>query len=217
MEILGSSEKVVDEFAPDRILIEPSGVGKLSDVIRAVERTSHEVPMELGSAVTVVNAQKSKMYLKNFGEFFLDQVEHAGTIVLSRTADLSDEKLEQTVSMLKEHNPKAAMITTPWDQIDGKQILAAMQGHTLLEQLLEEARLHSDDEEHEHHHHHDHEEHEHHRHHHDDEEHDHHHHHEDEEHEHHHDHEEHEHHHPMIMIIITMMQMKSSELGRETT
>ena len=141
-------KQVIADYQPDRILIEPSGVGKLSDVIRAVEQAGEEVPMELGSAVTVVNAAKCKLYLKNFGEFFNDQVEHAGTVILSRTGDMPQDKLEQVVAMLRQHNGEAAMITTPWEQLSGAQILAAMQGHTLTRQLMEE----------EHHHHHDHDE-----------------------------------------------------------
>ena len=173
-------KKVVTEYQPDRVLIEPSGVGKLSDVARAVEQAKEKVPMELGSAVTVVNADKCKLYLKNFGEFFLDQVEHAGTVILSRTGSMDQAKLEKVVAMLREHNQEAAFITTPWDQLTGDQILSAMNGHSLAKMLLEE----------EEHHHHDHD--------HDHEEHEHHHDHEHEEHEHHHDHEhehEHEHHH----------------------
>ena len=181
-------KKVVTEYQPDRVLIEPSGVGKLSDVVRAVEQAGEKVPMELGSAVTVVNAEKCKLYLKNFGEFFLDQLEHAGTVILSRTGEMPQEKLEKVVAILREHNQEAAFITTPWDELKGDQIIAAMTGHTLAKMLMEE----------EEHHHHGHEEHEHHHHEHDDDCtcgcHDHDHQHHDHDHEHHH-HEEHEHHH----------------------
>ena len=199
---------VVEQYHPDRVIIEPSGVGKLSDVSRAVGNANKTTPMELGSAVAVVNAKKCKMYMKNFGEFFNDQIETAGTIILSRTQDMTEEKLHEVVELLKQHNPNAAIITTPWDQISGDVILSAMAHHSLAEELMAEAKAadwedddedecddpecschhhHDHDEEgHEHHHHHDHEEHEH--------LHDH-----DHEHEHHHDHDEcchdHDHHH----------------------
>ncbi len=202
---------VQTRFQPDRILIEPSGVGKLSDVIVAVENTAAEVSgMALNSFVAVADASKVKVYMKNFGEFYNNQIESAGTIVLSRTQKLSQEKLEAAVSLLREKNPDAAILTTPWDQLDGKTILSAMEKVSLADELLakmraeheaeeaEHAHHHHDHdhEEHEHHHDHDHEEHEHH-HDHDHEEHEHHHDHDHEEHEHHHDHdhEEHEHHH----------------------
>lgn len=152
--------KVLDQFAPDRVIIEPSGVGKLSDVIRAVQGVKHHgEPVHLNSATTVVDAVKSKMYMKNFGEFFNNQIEAANTIILSRTQKVSAEKLETCVSDLKSHNEKAVIITTPWDELDGKQILAAMeQKNVLMEEML-----HSLEEEHEHeHHHHEHGEHEHH-------------------------------------------------------
>ncbi len=178
---------VADQFHPDRILIEPSGVGKLSDVIVAVENTVSDVPeLKLNSFVTVADATKVKVYMKNFGEFYNNQVESAGTIVLSRTQKLSQEKLEAAVSMLQEKNPSAAILTTPWDQLDGKTILSAMEKVSLAEELLAKMRAEHEAEEAEHeHHHHDHEEHEHHH------DHDH------GEHEHHHDHDhgEHEHHH----------------------
>jgi len=201
---------VVAQFLPDRILIEPSGVGKLSDVIVAVENTVADVPeMKLNSFVTVADATKVKVYMKNFGEFYNNQIESAGTIILSRTQKLSQEKLEAAVAILREKNPDAAILTTPWDQLDGKVILSAIEKVSLADELLEKMRAEHEAEEHEHeHHHHDHDEHDHEHHHHDDdeedddeEEHGHHHHHdhEDEEHEHHHDHEdeahEHEHHH----------------------
>ncbi|MEG0779003.1 MAG: GTP-binding protein, partial [Oscillospiraceae bacterium] len=119
---------VETQFAPDRILIEPSGVGKLSDVIRAVETVAAESDtMRLNSFVTVADASKCKVYMKNFGEFFNNQVEHAGTILLSRTGKLAPEKLEAAVALLREHNATATIITTPWEQLDGAQILQAME------------------------------------------------------------------------------------------
>lgn len=190
-------QKVLDDYSPDRILIEPSGVGKLSDVIRAVLKIdSHDI--ELDGFTAVVDAGKCKMYMKNFGEFFNDQIEHAGTIILSRSGDIKEDKLKTCVELLREHNDKAVIITTPWEQLEGKQIAEAIERKDTLS-----AELHELMEEHEHeHHHHDHDhDHEHeHEHHHDDEcchEHHHEHHHDDECcHEHHHDHEhEHEHHH----------------------
>ena len=206
--------EVKEQFQPDRILIEPSGVGKLSDVIVAVENTAAEDPdMKLNSFVTVADAGKVKVYMKNFGEFYNNQIESAGTIILSRTQKLTQEKLEAAAALLREKNPTAAILTTPWDQLDGKTILAAVEKVSLADELLEKMRAeHEAQEAEHHHHHHDHDEHdedahEHHHHHdHDDEDgHEHccHHHHEDEdEHEHHHhdhdhdhDHDEHEHHH----------------------
>nr|WP_325196126.1 CobW family GTP-binding protein [uncultured Oscillibacter sp.] len=200
------------QFHPDRILIEPSGVGKLSDVIVAVENTVADVPeMKLNSFVTVADATKVKVYMKNFGEFYNNQIESAGTIILSRTQKLSQEKLEAAVAMLREKNPDAAILTTPWDQLAGPVILSAIEKVSLADELLARMRAEHEAEEAEHaHHHHDHDEHDHgHHHDHDDDddddededEHEHHHHHDHdhEEHEHHHDHdhdhEEHEHHH----------------------
>ena len=184
---------VAAQFHPDRILIEPSGVGKLSDVIVAVENTVADVPeLKLNSFSAVVDATKVKVYMKNFGEFYNNQVESAGTIILSRTQKLSQEKLEAAVAMLREKNADAAILTTPWDQLDGKVILSAIEKVSLAEELLEKMRaehaLAEQEHAHEHHHDHDHEEHEHH-HDHDHEEHEHHHDHDHEEHEHHHDHE----------------------------
>ena len=156
---------VADRFHPDRILIEPSGVGKLSDVIVAVENTVSDVPeLKLNSFVTVVDAAKVKVYMKNFGEFYNNQVESAGAIVLSRTQKVSQEKLEAAVAMLREKNPSAAILTTPWDQLDGKTILSAMEKVSLADELLEKMRAEHEaqEEEHEHHHDHHHEEHEHH-------------------------------------------------------
>ena len=198
--------KVVDEYAPDRILIEPSGVGKLSDVIRAVQNVGSDA-LQLNSFTAVVDANKCKMYMKNFGEFFNDQVEHANAIILSRTGEISPDKLDTDIALLREHNPNASLIVTPWSELTGAQILEAMEKRNTLEaelELLKEESRHEhhhhddDDDEHEccgHHHHDD-----------DDDEHGccghHHHHDDDDEHEccghHHHDDddgEEHEHHH----------------------
>ena len=192
--------QVMEQFHPDRILIEPSGVGKLSDVIRAVQGVQSD-EMVLNGFTTVVDASKCKIYMKNFGEFFNNQVEHASSIILSRTQGLSEKKLDTCVAMLREKNPVATIVTTPWDEITGAQILETMERRTTLQAELE----HLEEEAHEHHHHHDedeecscgHHHHDHedeHEHHHD---HDHEHEHEHEhDHEHHHDHDhEHEHHH----------------------
>ena len=169
---------VQTQFHPDRILIEPSGVGKLSDVIVAVENTASEVSgMALNSFVTVADASKVKVYMKNFGEFYNNQIESAGTIILSRTQKLSQEKLEAAAALLREKNPDAAILTTPWDQLDGKTILAAMEKVSLEEELLAKMRAEHAAEEAEHAHHHHEHEHEH--------DHDHHHH----EHDHEHGHE----------------------------
>ncbi|MFR5192487.1 MAG: GTP-binding protein [Lachnospiraceae bacterium] len=197
-----SLAEVLDKYHPERILIEPSGVGKLSDVMKAVQNVKSDVDVQLNSAVVVVDANKCKMYAKNFGEFFLNQIEHAGTIILSRTADISESKLNAALEIIREHNSKATVITTPWDELDGRKILETIENAKDLEaELMEEvAKLHD---EHEHHHHdhgedctcgchdhdHDEDEHEHHHHHdHDEDEHEHHHHHD-------HDEDEHEHHH----------------------
>ena len=170
-------KKVVEQYHPDRIIIEPSGVGKLSDVIAAVMNVAGEIDLDLNSFVTVADATKCKMYMKNFGEFYNNQVESANTIILSRTQGMKEEKLAQAVYMIQEKNAKARIITTPWDELTGEQILAVMeQGHSLAEELMEEAMKLHEEEEHEHHHHD----------------------HDDDEcdcHEHHHDHDEHEHHH----------------------
>ncbi len=184
-------KEVLDTYAPDRILIEPSGVGKLSDVVKAVEAVARLVEVHIDSSIVVVDGKKCKMYMKNFGEFFNNQIEHAGTIVLSRTQSMTDAKLEECVVLLKEHNHHATMITTPWDELEGAQILAAMH-HAELE-MEDHHHEHKHDEhctcgchDHEHHHHehdehctcgcHDHEHHHEHHHH----EHGHHHHHADE-------------------------------------
>ncbi len=185
--------EVIEKFHPDRIMIEPSGVGKLSDVMKSVIDIEKEEDVKLNGLITVVNATKASKQMKAFGEFFNNQIEYATTIVLSRTQNATPEQLELCVKQMQELNPKAAIITTPWDSIKGEQILKVVEGQDSLEmKLLAEQHAH---EEHEHHHDHDHEEHEHH-HDHDHEEHEHHHDHDHEEHEHHHDHdhEEHEHH-----------------------
>ena len=191
---------VIDKYHPDRIIIEPSGVGKLSDVIKAVKDLHIENEIELNSASTVVDSLKAKVYMKNFGEFFNNQIEHAGTVILSRTQNQTEEKLDAVIKMMRELNPNAHIITTPWDDLDGAQILSAMENVTNLEldMLAEAAQKAYEEHEKEHHHHHHHEDGEccccggHHDD--DDDEHEHHHDH-DEEHEHHHDHDEHEHHH----------------------
>ena len=201
-----SLKEVIATYKPERILIEPSGVGKLSDVIKAVadiELENEEMKdVKLNTAVAVVDVSKAKMYIKNFGEFFINQVESAGTIILSRTQNVSEEKTTEVVNLLKEHNPKATIITTPWDLIDGALILKNMEaGKSLEEELMEEVKAHREEDriheaEHHHHHHHDEDEedeHEHHHHHHDEDEedeHEHHHHHHDDD-----DEDEHEYHH----------------------
>ena len=196
--------QVLETYHPDRILIEPSGVGKLSDVIRAVQNL-HMEDVTLNSFTTVADANKCKMYMKNFGEFYNDQIEHANSIILSRTDGIKPEKLEACVALLREHNQNATIITTPWDQLTGAQILETMEHKNTLE---EELKLLAEETEHEHHHH-DHEEHDEHctcgchDHHDDDDEHEHHHHDHDEHdehctcgcHDHHDDEDEHEHHH----------------------
>ena len=149
-------KQVLADYAPDRIVIEPSGVGKLSDVIAAVERVQKEAPaLQLHSFVTVVDATKAKIYMKNFGEFFNDQVEHASAILLSRTQNMDQAKLNAAVSLLRNKNPKAAILTTPWEQLTGDQIVSAMEGgRSLAEELLEEiGHSHGGDEAHHHHHH----------------------------------------------------------------
>ena len=198
-------KKVLDEYAPDRIIIEPSGVGKLSDVIRAVQSVGTDKAV-LNSFSTVADAGKCKMYMKNFGEFYNDQVEHAGAIILSHTDNMSDDKLSACVAMLREINPDSVIVTAPWDKLDGKMILDAMEKSDTLASVLEEL----EHEHHHHEHHHDHDEdckcgchnheheheHHHHEHHHDHDEdckcgcHDHEHEHEHHHHEHHHDHDE---------------------------
>jgi len=192
-------KKVITDYAPDRVIIEPSGVGKLSDVIKAVTDVKAQADVDINSATTVVDVTKCKMYMKNFGEFFNNQIESAGTIVLSRTQNTSEDKIVDTVKMLREHNKAAAIITTPWDDIDGKTILDAMEHSNTLDTMIEEIEHHHHDDEECGHHHHDEECGHHHHdeecgHHHHDEECGHHHHEEECEHHHHHD-EECEHHH----------------------
>ena len=202
-------KKVVETYHPDRILIEPSGVGKLSDVTRAVEGVGEELPVELNSFVTVADVNKVKMYMKNFGEFYDDQVSHASCIILSRTATAGEDKIAKSVALLAEKNPTATIVTTDWNALTGAQIVSVMDGkRDLVAELLAEAKAHNaahaGEKEHHHHHHdhdhecchHDHDEHDH-------EEHDHDHeccHHDHDEHDHdheccHHDHEEHHEHH----------------------
>ena len=194
-----SLREVLSKYKPDRILIEPSGVGKLSDVMKAVKGAIDEHDVQLNAAVAVVDASKAKVYIKNFGEFFVNQIEHAGTIVLSRTQNISKEKLDKAIEMIREYNSKATIVTTPWDDLDGQTILDTIEGAKDLEKELMEEALKAKEE---HHHHHDddcdcgcHD----HDHHHDDDEdeHEHHHHHDDDCdcgcHDH--DHEHHHHHH----------------------
>ena len=195
-----SLKEVLTTYAPERVLIEPSGVGKLSDVLKAVEDVAEDLDVEVNSAVAVVDASKCKMYMKNFGEFFINQVEYAGTIILTRADKTSQEKMNACVDMLREHNAKATIITTPLDQLDGKTVLETIEGADKLEDMMKEMleHVHEDHDHHEHHHDHDHD------HHHEHDEHctcgchdhDHHHDHEEEDHEHHHDHEhcDHDHH-----------------------
>ena len=219
--------KVIDEYHPDRILIEPSGVGKLSDVIRAVQ-SADTAGAVLNGFTTVADATKIKMYMKNFGEFYNNQIEHASTIILSRTQGMNEEKLAAAVALIREHNDKATIISTAWDQLTGEQILSAMEQKSTLQAELaqlaaETAERDALEHEHEHHHHHDHDEdeHEHHHHDHDEDEHEHHHDHDEDEHEHHHHHEdgeechchdhdhEHHHHHHADDVF--------TSFGRETT
>lgn len=142
-------QKVLEEYQPDRVIIEPSGVGKLSDVAKAIENVKKDADIEIDGRITVVDGKKAKMYMKNFGEFFKDQVEHASTIVVSRTQMMSDEKIEECVHMLREENAEATIISTPWDMLGGEAIRRALTKGTEIEEFLEE---------HEHHHEHDHEE-----------------------------------------------------------
>ena len=178
-------KKVMDEYAPDRIIIEPSGVGKLSDVAKAVSDMQEDAQIEVDSLITVVDGKKAKMYMKNFGEFFDNQIEYANTIVLSRTQMMDEAKLKECIELLREKNEEAAIVTTEWDKLSGDMIKAALeQGHDLKKEMMELiSHMHHEHHDHEHHHDHDHEQHH---------DHDHGHHHHD--HEHDHDHEEHEHH-----------------------
>ena len=219
-----SLKEVITTYAPERILIEPSGVGKLSDVLKAVENVAGDLDVEINSAVAVVDATKCKMYMKNFGEFFINQIEYAGTIILSRADKATQEKMNTCVELIREHNQKATIITTPLDQLDGKDILETIEGADKLEDMMADMMKHihehdeeddedccchdhhHDEEGHEHHHHdheccchkdHDEDEHDREHHHHDEDEHDHeHHHHDEDEHDHeHHHHDEDEHDH----------------------
>ena len=201
-------QQVVEQYKPDRIIIEPSGVGKLSDVIKAIQKAGENVDIALNSATTVVDVTKAKMYIKNFGEFFLNQIEACGTVVLSRTQNADEDKLLTAVNMIKEHNAEARIITTPWDDISGKVILDAMEHASSIEDIMKNFKYDPEEEHEHHHHHHDHDdEDEHeccHHHHHDDDDEDeheccHHHHHDDDDdeheccHHHHHDDDEDEH------------------------
>ena len=195
-------KQVITDYTPDRIIIEPSGVGKLSDVIKAVKDVSGDLDVELDSYTTVADVSKVKIYMKNFGEFFNNQIESANTIILSRTQTASQDKIEKAVAMIREKNDHATIITTPWDELDGAAIREAMQNYKSLEETMMDEAKKGHDHDHDHgdectcgchdHHHHDHDdEHEHHHDHDDDHEH---HHDHDDEHEHHHDHD-HDHHH----------------------
>ena len=232
-----SLKEVLDTYAPERILIEPSGVGKLSDVMKAVQDAMTDRDVQLSSAVAVVDACKCKMYMKNFGEFFINQIEHAGTIVLSRTDKLSEEKLSACVALVREHNAKATIITTPWDALEGKEILETIEGAKDLEKELmrevmemqEEHHHHDhgpdctggchdhDYDEHEHHHDHDEQEHHHdhdaHEHHHDHDDHEHHRDHD--EHGHHHDHDGHDHHHHHADEVFTSWGLETPSVDKE--
>ena len=178
-------QKVLTEYQPDRVIIEPSGVGKLSDVVKAIEGVKEEADIEIDGRITVVDGKKAKIYMKNFGEFFENQVEHASTIVISRTQMMKDEKIEECVHILREKNPDAAIISTPWEELGKEAVQRALEHGAEIEGILEEHHHHEEEEccDHEHHHHH-----------HEEEEccdHEHHHHHDDEEccdHDHHHDH-----------------------------
>ena len=210
-----SLKEVISTYAPERILIEPSGVGKLSDVVKAVEDVAADMEVRVNSAVAVVDASKCKMYIKNFGEFFCNQIACAGTIILSRTGGMSQDKLKTCVEMIREYNKAATIITTPWKELQGEDILKTIEGADKLEDMIQ-AMLAEEEHDHHHHHHHDDEDgHEHHHHHHhdddddDEDEHEHHHHHDHgpdctcgchdhhdhEHHEHEHGHDHHHHHH----------------------
>lgn len=185
-------KQVITDYTPDRIIIEPSGVGKLSDVIKAVKDVSGDLDVELDSYTTVADVSKVKIYMKNFGEFFNNQIESANTIILSRTQTTTQDKIEKAVAMIREKNDHATIITTPWDEIDGAAIREAMQNYKSLEETMMDEAKKGHDHDHDHgdectcgchdhdHHHHDHDEHEHH--------------HDHDEHEHHHDHDDHDHH-----------------------
>ncbi len=216
--------QVIDEYHPDRIIIEPSGVGKLSDVIAAVEKVTNE-EVTLGYTVAVVDAGKVKVYMKNFGEFYNNQIETASTIILSRTDSISQEKLDKATALLREHNEVATVVTTPWPELTGAQLIEAMEGKASLAAELARMELEHLEEEEHHHHHDDDEEEEHHccHHHHDDEEEEHHcchhHHHDEEEEHHHHDHEDghcccghdHEHHHHHADEVFTSWGVETTK------
>ena len=175
-DFAASLKEVLSTYSPERVLIEPSGVGKLSDVMKAVQGAMQNEEVVLNSAVVVVDAGKCKMYMKNFGEFFINQIEYAGTIILSRTGKMSEEKVSACVAMLREHNAKATIITTPWDELEGKDILETIEGAKDLEaELMKEVMARKD----EHHHHHNH-------------------------HHYYHYHHHHNHHHITIIIILTI-------------
>ncbi len=191
-----SLKEVIETYAPERILIEPSGVGKLSDVLKAVENVAADLDVQVNSAVAVVDASKAKMYMKNFGEFFINQIEYAGTIILSRTDKASAEKVQECVGLIREHNAKAAIVTTPLTELDGRAVLETIEGADTLDEMMKEMLAHAAKEHHHHEgeccgHHHE----EGHEHHHEEECGEHHHHHEGESHEHHHEGECGEHHH----------------------
>ncbi len=146
-----SLKEVIETYAPERILIEPSGVGKLSDVLKAVENVAVELDVRVNSAVAVVDASKAKMYIKNFGEFFINQIEYAGTIILSRTDKVNDAKLQECVAMVREHNDKAVIITTPLAELEGKAVLETIEGNDTLEDMMKEMLEHAKEEHHHHH------------------------------------------------------------------
>ena len=226
-------KQVITDYAPDRIIIEPSGVGKLSDVIKAVKDVSADLDVDLDSYTTVADVSKCKIYMKNFGEFFNNQIESANTIILSRTQNVSQDKIEKAVSMIREHNQDATIVTTPWNDISGAMIREAMQNHKTLEESMME-------EEHDHDHHYDHDEcgcHDHHHDHdecgchdHDHHDHDHHHDHDDEcgchDHDHHHDHDhgdgctcgchDHDHHHHHADEVFTSWGKETPHKYNET-
>ena len=189
-------KQVIHDYHPDRILIEPSGVGKLSDVMVAVEKAAEHEAV-LGATVAVADASKVKLYMKNFGEFYNNQIETAGCIVLSRTQNVPEAKLQAAVELIRQHNDRATLVTTPWDELTGEQLKQAMEANPTLDDMMQELIKQHEEEEHHHHHHHDDDDEE--CCHHDHDEDEHHHDHDDEEHEHHHhdhdDHDEHEHHH----------------------
>lgn len=222
---------VLSQYEPDRIIIEPSGVGKLSDVIKAVQKVVDGENVVLNSHITVADAKRAKMYLKNFGEFYKNQVEFASAIILSRTQDVKEDKLEKAIELIRSLNDKSPIVTTPWDDLTGAQLLEVIEGkNDFAEELLAAAEIcpecghhHEHGEEccghdHDHeHHHHDHEDHDHEHHHHDHEEHDHeHHHHDHEDHEHHH-HHGHEHHHHHADEVFTSWGKETPKKYTEET